>query len=390
MKQRTGHMDLYIFLSVLALMMFSVGVVYSASVAISGAKHDGDYNYLFRSHAVRVVLGVAALFAGMLVNYHVYRKISKVILAIGILLLLYTIVGGTVVKGAQRWVAIGPIQFQPSEFAKFALVIHLAVLLSQKQHYIRNFQKGYLPLLVWVGIVVGLVFLQPNFSTGAIIMGISFMLLFVGRADVRHMLGTAAAALPLVLIYAVSAPYRWARIMAHFTDTGETSSKAEAARYQIEQAMIALGNGGLMGLGLGMSKQRELFLPESYTDFIFAIVGEEYGFVGAVLVLAVFVVIMVRGMKIAKRATDDLGRFLAVGITCTITVYALVNVMVTTGLLPTTGLPMPLVSYGGTTIIFTAYALGILLNISMFTRIRPREVTIPDTPSGPVVGELYQ
>lgn len=390
MKQRTGHMDLYIFLSVLALMMFSVGVVYSASAAISGAKHGGDYNYLFRSHAVRVVLGVAALFAGMLVNYHVYRKISKIILAVGILLLLYTLVGGTVVKGAQRWVAIGPIQFQPSEFAKFALVIHLAVLLSQKQQYIRNFQKGYLPLLVWVGTVVGLVFLQPNFSTGAIILGISFMLLFVGRADVRHMLGTAAAALPLVLIYAVSAPYRWARIMAHFTDAGETSARAEAARYQIEQALIALGNGGLMGLGLGMSKQRELFLPESYTDFIFAIVGEEYGFIGAVLVLVVFVVIMVRGMKIAKRATDDLGRFLAVGITCTITVYALVNVMVTTGLLPTTGLPMPLVSYGGTTIIFTAYALGILLNISMFTRIRPREVTIPDTPVGPVVGELYQ
>lgn len=390
MKQRTGHMDLYIFLSVLALMMFSVGVVYSASVAISGAKHGGDYNYLFRSHAVRVVLGVAALFAGMLVNYHVYRKFSKVILAVGILLLLYTIVGGTVVKGAQRWVSIGPIQFQPSEFAKFALVIHLAVLLSQKQQYIRNFQKGYLPLLVWVGVVVGLVFLQPNFSTGAIILGISFMLLFVGRADVRHMLGTAAAALPLVLIYAVSAPYRWARIMAHFSESGETSARAEAARYQIEQAMIALGNGGLMGLGLGMSKQRELFLPESYTDFIFAIVGEEYGFIGAVLVLAVFVVIMVRGMKIAKRATDDLGRFLAVGITCTITVYALVNVMVTTGLLPTTGLPMPLVSYGGTTIIFTAYALGILLNISMFTRIRPREVTIPDAPVGPVVGELYQ
>lgn len=390
MKQRTGHMDLYIFLSVLALMMFSVGVVYSASVAISGAKHGGDYNYLFRSHAVRVVLGVAALFAGMLVNYHVYRKISKIILAVGILLLIYTIVGGTVVKGAQRWVSIGPIQFQPSEFAKFALVIHLAVLLSQKQQYIRNFQKGYLPLLVWVGVVVGLVFLQPNFSTGAIILSISFMILFVGRADVRHMLGTAAAALPLVLIYAVSAPYRWARIMAHFTDAGETSARAEAARYQIQQAMIALGNGGLMGLGLGMSKQRELFLPESYTDFIFAIVGEEYGFIGAVLVLVVFVVIMVRGMKIAKRATDDLGRFLAVGITCTITVYALVNVMVTTGVLPTTGLPMPLVSYGGTTIIFTAYALGILLNISMFTRIRPREVTIPDAPVGPVVGELYQ
>ena len=141
---------------------------------------------------------------------------------------------------------------------------------------------------------------------------------------------------------------------------------------------------------MGMSKQRELFLPESYTDFIFAIVGEEYGLIGAILVLALFVVIMVRGMKIAKRATDDLGRFLATGITCTITVYAMVNTMVTTGLVPTTGLPLPLLSYGGTSIIFTAYALGILINISMYTRIRPREVVVHEAPAGPKVGELYE
>ena len=159
--------------------------------------------------------------------------------------------------------------------------------------------------------------------------------------------------------------------MAHFTDAGA----ATAGNYQVEQAVIGLGNGGLFGVGMGMSKQRELFLPESYTDFIFAIVGEEYGFIGGVLIMALFAIIMVRGMKIAKRATDDLGRYLAVGITCTITVYAIINAMVTTGLLPTTGLPMPLLSYGGTTIIFTAYALGILINISMYTRIRPREIS---------------
>lgn len=388
MKQKTGHIDLWIFLSVLALMMFSVGVVYSASVSISGARHGGDVNYLIRNHSIRVVLGVAALFVGMFVNYHFYRGISKYLLIIALVLLGYTLVGGTVVKGAQRWVTLGPVSFQPSEFAKFALVIHLSVLLATKQRYIRDFRNGFLPMLFWILAVVGLVFLQPNFSTGAIIMAISFMVLFVGRVDIKHLVGVAAAGVPVILVYAVSATYRWNRIMAHFTEGGGAAS---AGNYQVEQAVIGLGSGGIFGVGLGMSKQRELFLPESYTDFIFAIVGEEYGFIGAVIILALFVIIMVRGMKIAKRATDDLGRFLAVGITCTITVYAIVNAMVTTGLVPTTGLPMPLLSYGGTTIIFTAFALGVLLNISMFTRIRPREiVTAPPEPDGPRVGELYQ
>jgi cell division protein FtsW len=390
MKQRTGHIDLYIFISVLAMMIFSVGVVYSASVAVSMARHSGDYNYLFRNHAIRVVMGFGALFAGMMIDYHHYRNLSKVILIVGIALLAYTLVAGTMVKGAQRWVSFGPIQFQPSEFAKFALVIHLSVLLSQKQKYIADFKRGYVPLLIWIGVVVGLVFLQPNFSTGMIILIISFMLLFVGRVRVLHLAGTLAAALPLVMVYAVSASYRWARIMAHFTDTGAVSARAEAARYQIEQAMIALGSGGIFGVGMGMSRQRELFLPESYTDFIFAIVGEEYGLIGTLAIIALFMLIMIRGMKIAKHATDDLGRYLAIGITSVIAVYAIVNIMVTTGMLPTTGLPMPLLSYGGTTILFTAYAFGILLNVSMFTRIRPREFAPQPEQPGPVVGEVFE
>ncbi|MCB2206288.1 putative lipid II flippase FtsW [bacterium] len=386
MKQKTGHIDLWVFLSVLALMMFSVGVVYSASVSISGARHGGDYNYLVRSHTIRVVLGVIALFVGMFVNYHFYKYVSKYLLIIALLLLGYTLVGGTIVKGAQRWVTFGPISFQPSEFAKFALVMHLAVLLSSKQKYVREFRDGFLPLLIWIVAVVGLVFLQPNFSTGAILLSISFMVLFVGRVKIVHLAGVAIAGLPLVLVYAVSASYRWQRIMSYFTGGGGS----EAGNWQVSQAVIGLGSGGIFGVGMGMSKQRELFLPESYTDFIFAIVGEEYGFIGAVLILALFAIIMVRGMKIAKRATDDLGRFLAVGITCTITVYAIINTMVTTGLLPTTGLPMPLLSYGGTTIVFTAYFLGVLLNISMYTRIRPREIIVQQEEDGPKVGELYQ
>ncbi|MBR9978761.1 MAG: cell division protein FtsW [Bacteroidetes bacterium] len=387
MKQRTGHIDLYIFLSVLAIMLFSVGVVYSASVSISGIRHDGDYNYLFRNHSIRVIMGVAALFVGMFVNYHFYSHISKIVLVVALALLAYTLVGGTVVKGAQRWVSFGPVNFQPSEFAKFALIIHLAVLLDAKQNKIASFRDGFLPLLIWIAAVAGLVFLQPNFSTGTIILGISFMLLFVGRVRIQHLVGIGLAGIPVLLVYAVSASYRWNRIVSHFSGEGGAT---DAGNYQVEQAIIGLGSGGIFGVGMGMSKQRELYLPESYTDFIFAIVGEEYGFIGAALLIILFAVIMIRGMKIAKRATDDLGRFLAVGITCTVTVYAIVNAMVTTGLLPTTGLPMPLMSYGGTTILFTAYALGILINISMYTRIRPREIVHYEEPAGPRVGELYK
>jgi cell division protein FtsW len=392
--RRTGYIDLVVFLSVLALMVFSIGVVFSASVAISGAKF-GDAGHLFRSHTIRVVLGVAALFAGMFVDYHAYRNVSKILLLVGIALLAYTLVGGMEVKGAQRWVSFGPsrfqLQFQPSEFAKYALVIHLAVLLAQKRKYVTDLKRGYLPLLLWIAAVAGLVLLQPNFSTAVIILAISFTLLYIGRVRLLHMLGTVAAVLPLVAAYAVSAPYRTARILAFFTDTQDLSARAEAARYQITQSLIALGSGGLFGVGMGMSKQRELFLPESYTDFIFAIVGEEYGLLGSLLVLAIFIVILIRGMKIAKHATDDLGRYLAAGITIVITTYALVNVMVTTGMVPTTGLPMPLLSYGGTSILFTAYAFGILLNISMFTRIRPRAVEAPPAPPpGVTAGELFQ
>lgn len=388
MKGRTSHIDLYLFIAVLGLLMFSVGVVYSASIAVSGAKH-GDAAYLFKNHALRVLLGIAAMFVGMMIDYHIYQRISKVVLVIGLGLLAYTVVEGEVVKGAQRWIAVGPIQFQPSEYAKYALVIHLAVLLAVKQEYVRDLKYGYMPMLLWIGAVVGLVFLQPNFSTGAILFMISMILLFVGRVKLKHLLATVAAGVPAVILYAVSAPYRWSRIMAYITGDSDSSDVIDAAKYQTQQALIGLGSGGIFGVGLGLSKQRELFLPESYTDFIFAIVGEEYGFIGTILVVCVFALIMIRGMKIAKHANDDLGRYLAVGITTIITVYAIINAMVTTGLLPTTGLPMPLISYGGTAIIFTAYAFGILLNISMYTRLRPRNgMEIHEEP-GLQAGEYY-
>ena len=388
MKHRTGHIDLYIFISVLALMLFSIGVVYSASNYKASYMYKGDTDYFFRNHAIRVVVGVGALFAGMFIDYHHYKRWSKLILIAGLMFLALALVGGSAIKGAHRWLRLGPLSFQPSEFVKYALVIHLSVLLSMKQKYIQDFKYGYAPLMLWVLAVTGLIFLQPNMSNGALILSIGLLMMFIGRVNVKHIVATVAAGIPLLFIYALSAPYRLYRLQAYLMNDSATG--LSNSRYQIEQAMIALGNGGVLGLGMGMSKQKELFLPESYGDFIFAIVGEEYGFVGTLVILVIFGLVLIRGVKIAKRAIDDLGRFLAIGITMTVVVYALVNASVTCGLAPTTGLPMPFLSYGGTAILFTAYALGILLNISMFTRLRPRENLVLTPESTPPTSQLYQ
>jgi cell division protein FtsW len=220
-----------------------------------------------------------------------------------------------------------------------------------------------------VGLVTVLVLLQPNFSTGAMIFGLSLVILFLGHARPMHIGLSLAGLLPLLLGYMLSAPYRMRRIMSYLEGGGGGSTDGN---YQVRQGIIAFGNGGIFGLGPGGSRQRDYFLPESYTDFIYSIVGEEYGLIGTILVMVVFFTIMVRGLRIARHAPDEYGRLLASGITAAVTSYALVNAGVTLGLLPTTGLPMPFISFGGSSMLFTAAAVGVLLNISASTDMYPR------------------
>jgi cell division protein FtsW len=219
---------------------------------------------------------------------------------------------------------------------------------------------------------------------------VSVVLLVLARARVRHLALAGAAVLPLLVFYLFSADYRLRRILAFFLGEGG----GPQAHHQVKQGIIGFGNGGLFGLGPGASRQREIFLPESYGDFVYAIIGEEYGLVGTALVLVLFVLILVRGIRIARHAPDAFGMYLAAGVTLTVTLYALVNAGVTLGLLPTTGLPMPFLSYGGTSMIFTAIAVGVLLNISTQTDLHPRlspsqEGVRPMEPVRPAVGEIY-
>ncbi len=375
MKHRTGYMDLYMFFSVLALLLFSVALVYSASVT----NYASDHLVILRKQVLLVVIAIMAFLAGLIVNYHKYQNVSKYILLAGVFLLMLMFFVGTRKYGSTRWIPLpGGLSFQPSEFAKFTLIVHLAALLAQKQRYVRDFRNGFLPLLIWSGVVAGFIYIEPNLSTATIIIVISFIMMFVGRVRLKHMLGIVVIAAPLILIFAFSQKHFMERIEGFLTPSDITSQgRVEEARFQQEMSINALANGGIIGVGPGKSIQREKYLTQANNDFILAIIGEEYGFVGVISILLVYILILFRGMKIAKRATDDFGRFLAFGITITIVLFAVVHSVVVSGLGPVTGLPLPFLSAGGTSIVFTSYAAGILLNISMYTRIRPRAVVDP-------------
>jgi cell division protein FtsW len=373
MKIRRNHIDLATLTAVLVLMVLSLGVVYSASSTWAYEKF-GESSKLLNSHAIKILLGIAAMFIGINIDYIKFKKFTKPALIVAIAFLAITFVLGGETKGATRWLRFGGIGFQPSEFAKFALLFHLCALISTKGELIKDLKKGYLPMMIWIGSVAGLVMLQPNFSAGTMIILLSCVMLFVSRAKFTHLLTTGAAALPILGLYLVSAPYRMDRIRSFIG--GHSNGKFN---YQLWQGIIGFGNGGIFGVGPGESKQRDFFLPESYGDFVFSIIGEEYGFIGTMFFLALFLFIMLRGFKIARYAKDEFSRLLAIAITSTITLYALVNAGVTLGILPKTGLPMPFVSYGGSSLLFSSFAIGLLLNISSRTDMHPRAATIDET-----------
>ena len=381
-----NHIDIWLMVAVLGLMVISLGVVYSASAEWAYARYENQNHYI-DLHAIKILLSIGALFAGLSIPYRVYKKLAKPALIIAIAFLAVTLILGGETKGAVRWLHYGGLGFQPSEFAKFTLLFYLCALLTVKGETIRDLKKGFIPAMVWVGIVTLLVMLQPNFSTAAMIIILSIMILFVGGVRFSHLTATMGCLIPVLAGYILIAPYRLQRMKLFMQS--RTNGRAN---YQLWQGMIGFGNGGIFGVGPGESRQRDLFLPESYNDFVYSIIGEEYGFIGAVFILAVFLFIMIRGYKIAKNAKDDFGRYLAIAITGTITLYAVVNACVALGIFPTTGLPMPFISYGGSALLMTAFGAGVLLNISAYTDMHPRIVkagTAMEPPPSAELGKAY-
>ncbi len=370
MFQTKGHIDWLILLPVAALMFFSLAFVYSASATIAAIRF-GSSGTLFWNHAQKVLLGFVLILVFSKIDYHFWKKFSKPILITAIVLLVIVLFTSPI-NDVRRWISLGPLTFQPSELAKFAMVLHFAVLLERKQEVIKDFKEGFAPFLLWTGVICYLIIMQPNFSTAAVIYIIALAMLFIGNTNLLHVAATTFASLGAAAIYlTATSSYRLNRILAYFGDPG-TPDKAENLNYQLNQALIALGNGGMFGVGPGQSRQSHLFLPESYGDFILSIIGEEYGFIGILVIISLFILIFWRGMIIAKNAPDNFGYFLATGIIITFAFYVFVNSGVNSGLLPTTGLPMPFISYGGTAVLIYSAAIGVLLNISSQAGIYPR------------------
>jgi cell division protein FtsW len=346
-------------LLVVLLMCVGVLVVYSSGAGWGAKKFHNEEYFLWRQ-LLFAVLGLCVIFTVGAIDYKLFKKFSKAILVVSAALLAMLLAMKAVgaIDGAARWIGYGRFKFQASDLAKYALIMHLATMITEKKGYIKDLYRTYYPMMTVVFGIVGLVALEPNFSTAAVIASICFVMLFLGGVDIKHLALTGLAFVPVAAAFAIAAPYRVARLL---TFVGEGSNKAN---YQIEQALIGLGNGGLFGLGPGASKQRELFLPASYNDFIFAVLGEEYGFVGAMFIILLFVGVMICGVLIARNAMDDYGKYLAYGVTVAIGVYAFVNAAVACHLVPTTGLPMPFVSYGGSAALFNAFGVGLLISIS--------------------------
>lgn len=351
--------DVFILIPVLILMLFSIGAVFSASSTFSFERYQ-DSNYLFKQHGIKVILSIITIFIFAKIDYRYLEGISKPLIWITIAFLIFTLFGGKgPIKGASRWINLGPLSFQPSELARYTLVICTAALLARKRDYIYLLYKGYLPIMFYVLLITGLILIQPNFSVAMIIFSTCMLMIFLSQARIKHIIFTLLALSPAAVIFVLSKDY----IIGRITSYADYQSSGNSS-YQLQQALIGFGNGGLIGIGPGNSNQREFFLPEAHGDFIFSIIGEEYGFIGTFFLLALYFIILIRGFKVAKDFKDDFGKYLAFGIVTLITLNAIVNMSVASGVIPTTGVTLPFVSYGGTSILFTSAATGILLNIS--------------------------
>lgn len=360
---------LTVFFDTFVLMLLGLVIVMSASSTYSAFKFESTF-HLFNSHLIKVFFGLFFLIAFCFIPYEIYKYYSKwALIAIAVVLVL-TLFLAPNIKGAGRWLDLGFISLQPADIAKLILIIHLAALIEQKEEFINDFKQGYLYAFIWVMIIAGLIFIQPNISTGVLLVIISLTLLYVGGAKFKHIAVSSLFSLMAAGGFAMLFSHSRSRILGFInaiSDGGDLN-------IQVKQALYGLGSGGLTGVGIGNSKQNNLFLPEAYGDFIFAILGEEMGFAGSVFVLVSYLILFVAGILIAKKAKDRFGQLLAFGITFSIALYAFVNVAVTTGLFPTTGLPLPFISYGGTSIVFLSISVGILINIAIMNAKRDNEL----------------
>jgi cell division protein FtsW len=354
-------LELQLWVVVLLLMTIGVVMIYSASTAIA-LKKFSDPAYFIKRHLLYFFIGLTVMTVASCVPYRWFRTWWVLLMAMTLSVLIAVLIPGVgkEVNNAQRWIQIGSFSLQPAEFAKVVWVIYLAVYLSKKEESIRQFAVGFLPPMILCGVFCFLILLESDFGTPFMISLITVSMLALGGVPWRYLLALTAPALAVFYWFVYSVPYRWERITAFrnpWTDPLDSG-------YQLIQAWIAVGTGGVLGKGLGAGQQKLFFLPEPYTDFIFAVIGEEMGFLGVFAVVMLFALLLWTGFRIALHAPDFLGSILAIGLTMLFSFQALINMGVVLGLFPTKGLPLPFISYGGSSFTANSLAAGILLNIA--------------------------
>ena len=360
--KRRNPVDGTLVIILIMLLLAGLLVLFSATF-YTGTSTRSPYSEVLKQ-LLGIGLGTAACIVTIRIPYRCWQHPYVVVggLALSAVLLVLVIIPGVgvYINGSRRWLSLGGLSFQPSEIAKFAVVLYMATTLTYRGERIRRLFTGIVPVLVVPGIVFLLILEQPNLSTAGSILIVSLILIIMAGAKWRHILLMLVGGLGVGAFYAWSEPYRRRRLLSFRNPFSMMSDEG----YQLSQSLIAFGSGGIFGMGLGMGRQKYAYLPYPESDFIFAIVGEDFGLLGCLIVVALFVALMLRGMRIAMRCPDKFGTLLAAGITSSISVQAFLNMGVVVGILPTTGLPLPFFSAGGTSISITMAAIGILLNIS--------------------------
>jgi cell division protein FtsW len=357
--------DRFIMLSALTLLALGLTTVFNASTVMAQAQYQDPY-FFTKRQAFYALLGFGALILGRTINYRVYQRYTYLILVITMICLVLVFVPGIggKVRGAARWLKLGPLTVQPSEFAKLAVVLFLAYSLTKKQEKMKFFSIGFLPHMMVAGLFIVLVGLEPDFGTAITLAAIVFTMLFVGGTRLTHITLTLMAGVGLAVIMVLRDPKKLGRVFSYL----DPWKHGQDVGYQLKQSLLAIGSGGLWGLGPGQSRAKLFYLPDSHTDFIMSIFSEETGFLGVLAVLALFAVLIYRGLRLSLRAPDAYGSYLALGLTLLIGLPAVINLGVVTGIFPTKGLSLPFLSYGGSSLLANLLAVGILLNISRQTK----------------------
>jgi cell division protein FtsW len=356
--------DKWLFLATLALICASVVMVYSASALVALERFQQPYLFVTRQ-LMWAAVGIAVLSIVMRIDYRTYRNDRIIWLLVGVVaVMLVAVLFARPINGTRRWFGVGGFGIQPSELAKLIAVLFTAVILERRRHRINELGYSLLPIGVVVGGLVGLILLQPDFGTSVSLLAVITIMVFAAGISYRYLLGAALLALPALYVILMQADYRRRRLLTFMDPWADPLGDG----FQIIQSLIAVGTGGVFGKGLMNGVQKLFYLPEPFTDFIFAVISEETGLIGATLVVLCFCVIAWRGLRTAMRAPDSFGAFLALGLTMMLVLQALFNISVVLGLVPTKGIPLPLVSNGGSSMLINLLAVGVLLNISQHSR----------------------